>query len=111
MIAEFAQKLFVDDNCTHLLYIMWNCTDLTVRASIGTFTARVLNRLVELYASVKPEKRIIHGSVMNVSLIIEHIIERMFSSLKEKECLKSWLRLESYFHLLHKVSTSSLTSV
>jgi len=90
---------------------MWNCTDSTVRSSIGTFTARVMNRLVELYASVEPEKRTSLEPVKNILTIIEHIIERMFSSLKEKECLKSWLRLESYFHLLHKVSTSSLTSV
>ena len=90
---------------------MWNCTDSTVRGSIGTFTARVVNRLVELYTSVEPEKRTSLEPVKNILKIIEHIIERMFSSLKEKECLKSWMRLECYFNLLHKVSTYSLTSV
>ena len=90
---------------------MWNCTDSTVRSSIGTFTARVINRLIELYASVEPEKRTTLEPVKNILAIVEHIIERLFSTLKEKECLKSWLRLESYFTLLHKVATSSLTNM
>lgn len=65
---------------------MWNCTDSTVRSSVGTFTARVVSRLIELYASVEPENRTTLEPVKNILSIIEHIIERLFSSLKEKEC-------------------------
>lgn len=52
IVAQFAQKLFIDDKSTHLLYIMFTCTDSTARNCIGVFTSRVITRLIDLYASI-----------------------------------------------------------
>jgi hypothetical protein len=49
LIMEFIKSAYLEDNCEHLMNIMFTCSDKTTRFYIGRLTTLVINKVYLIY--------------------------------------------------------------
>ena len=96
-VATFVNQYFLKDNCAHLLDIMFSCTDATSRRYIGQVASRTMSRLFKCYAECDPESRASCEGIKVIEKTIASFMDNVLVSFKDKQCARSWTRLETFF--------------
>ena len=104
------KETYLADACGHFLKIMFTCTDAISRQYIARSTALAISRLFKLYAECDAEARANDEKVKDIYATLDTFMNHCLEALKDKECLRSWTRLEWYFKMLLEIGTCCTTA-
>jgi hypothetical protein len=90
LLNEIIKHSYIEDDCSHFLNIMFQCTDKTSRFYIGRLTSMLINKVYSVYREALDKKIVLPGSLVELKDNADKLVIRFFKALKTPECIKNW---------------------
>ena len=109
IVNEYVKSTYIADSCQHLFKVMFTCSDAASRQHMGKHTSHAISRLFRLYGECDLEARALEH-VKDIHTTLETFMDLCLVALQDKDCLKNWAKLESYFKMLLDIGSSCTTA-
>ena len=103
ILHQVLKTSYMEDECQHLMTIMFLCTDKTSRFYIGKFTTIVINKIYQIYSDTAKKDNGIPDSLELLKQDADKILCKLIKALKTPECVKNWQKIDQYLQMIHSI--------
>ena len=106
ILCEFVQKYYIEDSCTYLFEILFNCPDVQARFNIASVTSGVINklfRIVGVLSSKEDTKD--NAKVVKAREFVDVFMNLVMPQLHERDSQRNWTRLVNFYTMIFDIGT------